>query len=104
MDRPPHYEDAAWQRNYHRNQREDIATWSSIVHYLTKTNFPESRIMTLTWLSIFVLTIFICISAIRIHIGLQYNEMIILKNPIGVFIMGFSFVVLVVSAPISSNT
>ena len=38
MDRPPHYEDVAWQRDYHRNQAEDIAKWSSMVHYLTKTN------------------------------------------------------------------
>lgn len=74
--------------------------WSIIS---TKTNSKASRITTLIGLYIFLLIIFICIFFIRLCLASKYDITIALKSPIGFFIIGFSFLVLVISASVSTN-
>jgi hypothetical protein len=74
--------------------------WSTISQ---TTNSKASRITTLIGLFIFLLTIFIFISFIRICVSFKYNITIPLKSPVGFFIIGFSFLVLVISTSISAT-
>ena len=58
-----------------------------------------SRFVALTWMCLFLLCVFICISVLRI----RYDGTILLKSAAGIFIMGFSTLVMICSFGISQK-